>query len=72
MDNFQPKLDYIKKVMLSVNKLEHFEITEEWSHKILAKHAFKGQDDKTKGVIKLHKITKAVVEQLEKTWIQSQ
>ena len=72
MDDFQVKLNYIKKVMLSINKLEQIEIVEEWSFRVLNKHNFFGLQDKAKGIIKLHKMTKEVTQYLEKKWMLNQ
>ena len=72
MDDFQVKLNYIKKVMLSIEKLEQLETAEEWSYRILDKHKFMGLKDRTKGVIRLHKMTKEVTQYLEKKWMINQ
>ena len=72
MNDFQPKLNYIRKVMVSIEKPEQFEIVEEWSRKVLSKHKFADQNDKSKGVIRLHRMTKELNELLERKWMQNQ
>lgn len=71
MDTFQPKLVYIKKVILSSKTIEQAEIAGYWGLNILKKHSFKnGQDGYTKAIIQIHKSIKITERNLEKIWMK--
>lgn len=72
MDNFQPKLNYIRKVMYSIEKLEQLQVAEEWAQRVLNKHPFKGQEGRNKGMIRLHRLSLEVSKHLEQKWMQNQ
>lgn len=72
MIEFQSKLDYIKKVMLSIERLEQLQTAEDWSYRILNKHKFSGLSGKRKGISKLNTMIEEVTQYLEKKWMIDQ
>ena len=72
MINFEKKLIYIKKVMLSIEKLEQLQTAEDWSYRILNKHNFSDEKSRIKGDIKLKTMIQEIAEYLEKKWMLNQ
>jgi uncharacterized protein with von Willebrand factor type A (vWA) domain len=72
MDNFTPKLMYISKVLKSVDRLEHFEIVENWANNVFEKHKFENKEEKHNAMFKLHRLTHNTSKSLENRWMQTQ